>query len=158
MDTRFTFSFDDVKGIVNNTSIPRPITRENVSDFFTRNKSNYDKCVFCYNYVPRSLAFDMDKAIKYLDFISNNKKTLLVLANHDDTLCLKENVVSCDNDFSIKKVMSCENLLDIWNVANCCDEIIVFPTGSSWLFFHNLTDLKDKKMYLLGNREVYSKT
>ena len=146
----FNFNFEDVKSIVNNTLIPRPDIKENVQEFFAQNKPNYKKSVFCYNFVPRSLPFHRPTMDKYLNFISDNNN-LLVLANHDDMLCSQDNVISCDKDLGIQKVQSCENLLDLWNVAKCCDDIITLPTGSSWLFFHNLSELKGKKLYLLGN-------
>jgi hypothetical protein len=153
----FNFNFDDVKDIINTNTVPRPYTKENVQEFFTENRDKYKKIVFCYNYVPRSVAFVPENMSKYLEFVSNNKETLLVLANHNDSLCMKENVFSCDNDFSIKNVQSCENLLDVWNVAKCCDEIITLPTGSSWTFFHDLLELRGKKLYLLGNRDYLEK-
>ena len=153
----FKFNFHDIASIINNNSIPKPPLRENIADFFNSTKSEYKKTVFCYNYVPRSLPFNTEKLQSYLGFISSKNDTLLVLATHNDSLCSRKNVVSCDSTFHIEKQMSCENLLHTWNVASRCDEIFVLPTGSSWLFYHNISDLKNKKVYLFGNKDYIEK-
>lgn len=156
-DYSFKFNFDNVLSIINDNSIPRPLLRENVTEFFNKTGSTYKKTIFCYNYIPRSLPLNSEKLQSYLQFISNKTDTLLILATHNDNLCSKPNVISCDVTLHIEKQMSCENLLHTWNVAARCDEIIILPTGSSWLFYHNISDLKNKKMYLFGNKECTQK-
>ena len=109
--------------------------------------------IFIFNYIPRSLSFDMNKLNKYINEISSLSKVILTC--HDSIYDNNENVTFIDKTYGIYPVPSAENLLQIWDIASECKKVIILPTGSSWTFLHKLNKLGTDIVFMF-NAESYT--
>jgi hypothetical protein len=53
-----------------------------------------------------------------------------------------------DKDFNIHYKPSCENLLELWEIASKCKQVILLPSGSNWTFFHKLHIIKENQLFI----------
>lgn len=139
--------------LISGFNIKNPIIEPGIDEFMhsVRNK----KLFFIYNYHPRSVHFDMNKLNSYIRQVANNADNFVFLATENNEFNAYPNIKCCETDFHINKQLSCKNLLQLWNIAKKCNTIIIMPSGSSWTFFHNLDDLKNKNIYIF-NSQLYT--
>ena len=137
--------------LITGFNIMKPTNEPNIIEFIShiseRNK------IFVYNYNPRSVDFDMNKLNSYIHELANNRDNFVFLANENSEFNVYPNVKCCDTYFNITKKMSCENLLQLWNIAKLCNTIIIIPSGSSWIFFHNLHDIKNINICMFDGQQ-----
>jgi hypothetical protein len=101
--------------------------------------------IFIFNYVPRSLQFDMSLLNNYI--VEQSKKYKIILSCYDSALD-NSNITFIDRDYGIKQEPSCKNLIDLWEIAIQCKTIVILPTGSSWTFFHKLNIIKEHQIFM----------
>ena len=78
---------------------------------------------------------------------------ILPMVNINYKILPKKQFINCyvDKDYHIYPTPSCENLLNIWDIASQCCKIFILPTGSSWTFLHKinimLSFFKSRKLF-----------
>ena len=103
-----------------------------------------------FNYVPRSLHFNIDTLNNYINELS--KTTKIILSSYNQIFENNENIKFIDKDYNIVPNPSCSNLIEIWEIAIKCKKIIILPSGGSWTFFHKLNAIKDDQIYILDGK------
>jgi hypothetical protein len=114
---------------------------------------NNDKQIyFVYNFVCRSLDFDMNKLYNYVDKLADNN--IVILASKNITYKLKNNnnIYICD----IEPDPHCINLQVLWQIAKKCNNVIILPCGATWLFINNKLINLDKTKLLMFNNQYYT--
>lgn len=109
----------------------------------------YNNTFFIFNYQPRSVSFNFNKLYEYIMTIS--KTYTVILSSYDDIFDGQSNIKFIDRDFKIFLSPSCSNLVDIWKIAKKCHKVIILPTGSSWIFFHELADLRLGQLFMFDS-------
>ena len=107
---------------------------------------DYDNTIFIFNYKPRSLEFDYNKLQNYILSLSESKK--VIVSCYDSILDGNSNIRFIDRDFGFYPTPCCSNLVYLWRIAKKCHKVVILPTGSSWIFFHELTDLLKGQLYM----------
>jgi len=110
---------------------------------------DYDHTIFVFNYKPRSVGCDFHKLKNYILSLSECNK--VILACYDSVFDGNPNIQFIDRDFGLSPSPSCSNLVQIWKIAKKCHKVIILPTGSSWIFFHELTELKKGQIYMFDS-------
>jgi hypothetical protein len=101
---------------------------------------------FIFNYVPRSLQFDMSTLNNYITELAKNSK--IILSCFDSVHDNNSNITFIDRDYGLRQDPSCKNLIDLWEIAIQCKTVVILPTGSSWTFLHKLNNIRDKQLYM----------
>ena len=105
--------------------------------------------IFVFNYVPRSVSFNMNELNNYILKLSATNKVLV--STYDALFDNNMNVSFFDIKFNIKPDPFCTNIIKLWKIAKLCKKIILLPTGSSWTFLHEIDYIKEDKLYMYGN-------
>jgi hypothetical protein len=124
-----------------------------ISHIQTDNLSLND-AIFVFNYVPRSLSGNNGYyAVDQLhQTIRNLSKTYtIIVASHHPYLDNLPNIYFADKDFHIYPRPSCENLLDLWEIAIQCKQIVILVTGGSWTFLHKIDEIKPGQILAVDN-------
>jgi hypothetical protein len=121
----------------------------------TKEYDRLEKTIFVFNYHPRSLNFDMNKLNNFIS--EQSKTTKIILSCYDIVFENNPNINFVDKDFHIYPIPSCKNLIDIWEIACKCKEVILLPTGSSWTFLHKLDNLKPQQLVMFNSSEYCNK-
>jgi hypothetical protein len=152
---RVNLKFNEItaKELISCFNITNPIIEPSIDNFI--NSVNDKKLFFIYNYQPRSLQFEMNKLNSYIYEIAKNADNFIILATENKEFNMYPNIKCCETDFKINKQLSCNNLLQLWNIAKKCNTVVIIPSGSSWTFFHNLDDLKNINVCMF-NSQVYT--
>jgi len=106
---------------------------------------NLNETIFVFNYVARSLDFNMDRLNNYIIELSKNNN--VIVPCYESNL-ERPNIKFIDRDFNILPDPSCTNLIQLWEIAIKCKNIILLPTGGSWTFFHKLNEIKMDQIYV----------
>jgi hypothetical protein len=121
--------------------------------------TNFENTVFIFNYKTRSFDINTDKLNLIIrDFsISNN----IILTSYDSLFDNIPNIKFIDKDYGIYPVPSCENLLQLWDIAIRCKKIILIPSGSCWTFLHKIQNFKNDQVFIFDslcycNKHSYS--
>ncbi len=112
----------------------------------------FDETVFIFNYVPRSLNFDMNILNQFIEKLSQTTK--IILANYNNIFENNSNITFLDRHYNILPEPSCRNLIKIWEIAIKCSKVILLPTGSAWTFFHKIKEIKENQLFIIeyGNK------
>jgi hypothetical protein len=109
----------------------QPIKSTPIPDVIT---STTLRTKFIYNFVTRSVPSHpilINVMLSSFDF----DKNLVIVPFYNDTYPTHPNIKYGDRDFGIVPDPKCSNLLDLWNIAKCCDDIYILPCGATWLMF-----------------------
>jgi len=106
---------------------------------------NLNETIFVFNYVPRSVVFNMERLHNFI--IELSKQNKLILSCYDSNLD-RENIKFIDRDFNIFPEPSCKNLIKLWEVAIKCKQIFLLPSGGSWTFFHKINEIKMDQIFM----------
>ena len=87
--------------------------------------------------------------------LESSKNNKIVLACYDSTHENNDNVKFIDREYNIKPVPSCDNLIEIWEIAIKCKKIIILPTGGSWTFFHKINEIKENQLFIFDDSGNY---
>lgn len=107
--------------------------------------------IFVFNYVPRSVNFNMVNLNNYISKLSENNK--IILSCYNNILETNQNIKFIDRDYDIIQTPNCNNLVELWEIAVKCNKIIMLPTGSSWTFLHKLDKINENQLYIFDGRE-----
>ena len=107
--------------------------------------------IFIFNYVPRSLNFNMVNLNNYISNLSENNK--IILSCYNNIFETNQNIKFIDRDYGIIQTPNCNNLVELWEIAVKCNKIIMLPTGSSWTFLHKLDKINENQLYMFDGRE-----
>jgi hypothetical protein len=110
---------------------------------------DYKKTIFIFNYKPRSIIFDLNLFNKLIHYLSINNN--IILSCYDSNFNNNKNIKFIDRDFNIYPQPTCENLLNLWEIAIKCEKVIITPSGSSWTFFHKLHMIKENQIFIINN-------
>ena len=127
---------------------------EDIIEDKQNNKDDFEfiETIFIFNYKPRSLNFDLNQLNKFIFNMSINSK--IILSCYNSIFDNNINIKFIDRDYNIYPIPSCDNLLNIWEIASKCKNIILLPTGSTWTFLHKLTILNENQLFMF-NDNVY---
>ena len=114
-----------------------------------------DETIFIFNFRPRSEAFYMNKLNQFISTLS--KTSNIILSCYDNVFENNPNIKFIDKDFMIYPIPNCKNLIDIWEIASKCKNVILLPTGSSWTFLHKLDILKPHQLVMFNSQEYCNK-
>ena len=118
--------------------------------YLTKYLNNYlNDTIFIFNYIPRSVNFDINKFNNYILELSKQYK--IILSCHNIIFDNNKNIQFIDKDYHIISNPNCSNLIEIWEIAIKCKKIIILPTGSSWTFFHKLYEINEDQIFMFGN-------
>lgn len=106
--------------------------------------------IFIFNYIPRSISYNMNILNNYISYLSMNNN--VILASYNNIFQGNKNIKFIDKDYGIIPEPSCQNLLTIWNIAVKCKKIIILPSGGSWTFLHQLENIKKDQIYMFNNK------
>jgi hypothetical protein len=141
------FKLDEPKELINDKNYYNQLFLEKYSNI------DLNDNVFIFNYIPRSLNFNINILNNYV--IELSKTTKIILACYNSIFDNNENIKFIDKDYNIITNTSCSNLIEIWEIAIKCNKIIILATGSSWSFFHKLNEIKENQIYLFdGNQYI----
>ena len=87
----------------------------------------------------------MDRLNNYIIELSKNNN--VIVPCYESNL-ERPNIKFIDRDFNILPDPSCTNLIQLWEIAIKCKNIILLPTGGSWTFFHKLNEIKMDQIYV----------
>lgn len=107
--------------------------------------------IFIFNYVPRSIHFDMNHLNNYILELSKTNK--VIVSCYNSIFENNDNIKFIDKDYNINKNPKCSNLIELWEIAVKCNKIIILPTGSSWIFLHKLNEIKENQIYMFNGIE-----
>ena len=126
---------------------------KNNNDFHEKNTSNEElkDSIFIFNFKPRSLSFDVGHFNTFITHLSKNSKVILTC--YDPMFDNNNNIKFTDKDYHIYPTPSCENLLNIWDIASQCCKIIILPTGSSWTFLHKINIIKQNQIFMFKDKK-----
>ena len=141
------YKLDDPKELINDINYYNKLFLEKYSDI------DVTCSVFIFNYIPRSIKFDINDLNNYISELSKTKK--IILACYNNIFDNNENIKFIDKDYNIIPNPNCSNLIEIWEIAIKCNKIIILQTGGSWTFFHKLNEIKEDQIYLFhGNQYI----
>jgi hypothetical protein len=120
-------------------------------EFENLNKIQFNETIIIFNFKPRSVNFNMILLNNLIFNLSKDNK--IILTTYDAVFDNNINITFIDKDYNIKPNPSCDNLLHIWEIAIKCKKIIILPSGSSFLFFHKLNEIKENQIYMFNNVE-----
>lgn len=123
---------------------------ENKDNFNNEEYEKYKETIFIFNFVPRSLSYDMNILNSLIQNLSIDNN--IILSNYNSLFDNNKNIRFIDRDYKIYPVPSCENLLDIWDIAIKCKNIILLPSGGCWTFLHKLKYIKKNQLYMFNNK------
>ena len=87
------------------------------------NDKHFIDTIFIFNFVPRSLYFNMGKFNNFIFSLSEKNK--IILSFYDKIFANNPNITFIDRDYQIYPNMCCDNLLKIWDIAILCKKIIL---------------------------------
>ena len=152
-----TINTDFNLNLIFSFSEPKELLKDN--DYYNKlfsgkyNDMELNDTIFIFNYFPRSLRFDMNNLKNYI--LESSKNNKIVLACYDSTHENNDNVKFIDREYNIKPVPSCDNLIEIWEIAIKCKKIIILPTGGSWTFFHKINEIKENQLFIFDDSGNY---
>lgn len=112
---------------------------------------NYEKLsdtVFIFNFMPRSVTFNMNYFHNWIKRFSIVNK--IMLACYHDDFKNNPNITFFDREYDTKPAPDCSNLIKLWKIAKLCKKIVVVPSGSSWTFLHEMDELLNNKLYIIS--------
>ena len=112
-------------------------------------KNDFTNTIFIFNFVARSVNVDMNKLKNYI--LQTSKTNKIILSCYNNIFDNNTNIKFIDKDYNINMSPSCKNLIDLWEIASKCKNVILLPTGSSWSFFHKLNILKENQLYMFND-------
>ena len=136
------FRLDDAKELLQDISYQ--------NENFLGKYSNVDlsETEFVFNYVPRSMNFNMGELNNYILKLSETKP--VILACYNSIFDNNPNIKFIDRDYNLIATPSCNNLIELWDIAIQCKKIIILPSGGSWTFFHKLNEIKDDQIFMFN--------
>ena len=105
--------------------------------------------IFIFNYIPRSVQYNMNSLYKMIIELSKTNK--IMLSCYDEYLSNYTNIDFFDRKYNITPEPSCFNLIKLWNIIINCKQIYITPTGSSWTFIHTLNEIKTNQVYMINS-------
>jgi len=130
--------------IKNNDSI----YNKNNNNLVSNLSDNLDDTIFIFNFIPRSIPYNMEPINNLINRLSINKK--IILSCYNNLYENNKNIKFIDRDYGIVYTPSCRNLLEIWDIAIKCKQIIILPTGGCWTFLHKLKYIKNEQVYMFN--------
>ena len=107
------------------------------------------EAIIIFNFKPRSVQFNMNLLNNFIYNLSKNNK--IILTSYDKIFDGNANITFIDRDYKIYQTPKCQNLLIIWEIAVKCKNIVILPSGSSFLFFHKLDKIKETQLYMFND-------
>jgi hypothetical protein len=111
--------------------------------------NEFEDYMLVFNYVPRSLSFNMNRLNEFIFKLSENNK--VILASYDSIFDNNQNIKFIDKDYGIYTTPSCSNLLKIWDIAEKCKKVVILPTGGSWTFLHKIRKIKQNQIGMFNS-------
>ncbi len=119
------------------------------------NESELTNAIFIFNFVPRSLSFNMNHLNHVISQLS--KSNNIILSCYNSLFDNNPNIKFVDKDYNIRMTPSCKNLVDMWNIASKCKNVVILPTGSTWCFLHKLDVLRNNQILMFSSDEYRNK-
>jgi hypothetical protein len=119
-----------------------PNTKLNIEDDLT-------ETIFVFNFRPRSAHFNIDNLNSHILDLSKNNK--VIISTYEQIFENNENIKFADKNYNIYPMPSCQNLIDLWEIASKCKKIFLVPSGSCWIFLQKLSALKENQIFMFNN-------
>ena len=105
--------------------------------------------IFIFNFIPRSINFDINNLNNYI--LNQSQHNKIILSCYNDIFKNNTNIEFCDKTYNIYPEPTCNNLINIWEIANKCNKIILLPSGCTWTFLHKLNNFKQNQLYMFNS-------